>query len=233
MIPKIIHYCWFGPNKQPPMVQMCIETWKKHLPEYETMFWNEENSPMDNEFVRMVYAKKKYAFVSDYVRLWALSIYGGIYLDTDMYVVKKFDDLLRSSIFFGYEDEYSQIVSAGIIGAEARSEFIAGLLFEYEKIRQVDDFLDIAIPKVISKYLSSENANRKLKIYNCDAFYSLPFEKRKERNIKKYATENTYAIHLWNYSWMSNWDKILRRLKILKGMLSHGEFSFKRLIKGS
>ena len=97
MIPKVIHYCWFGRNPKPVSVQKCIESWKKYLPDYEIREWNNTNfEAMSVKFTAEAMAKKKYAFVSDYVRLHALYKYGGVYLDTDVKVLKSFNNLLNN-----------------------------------------------------------------------------------------------------------------------------------------
>lgn len=92
-IPKKIHYCWFGKGEKPKIVKMCIESWREKLPEYEIKEWNEENFDISiNNYVKQAYEAKKYAFVSDYVRLYALYIEGGIYMDTDVEVLKSLDE---------------------------------------------------------------------------------------------------------------------------------------------
>ena len=93
MIPKIIHYCWFGKNKKPKLVRDCIKSWKSLHPDYEIIEWNEKTFPIDNEFLQYMYKNKKWAFVSDYARLKILYEYGGYYLDTDMILVKRLDSL--------------------------------------------------------------------------------------------------------------------------------------------
>ena len=105
MIPKIIHYCWFGGNDKLESVMKCIESWKKYLPDYEIMEWNESNFNIKkaNQYVREAYDNKKWAFVTDYVRLIALYENGGIYFDTDVEVFKSFDSLLSEKAFFGFE----------------------------------------------------------------------------------------------------------------------------------
>ena len=118
MIPKIIHCVWFGQNEFSEKEKKCIESWKKYLPEYEIMVWNEKNFDLNqNKYVKEAYILKKYAFVSDYVRLWALYHYGGIYMDTDVEVVKPFDDFLNKSVFLCFE---TSMVSIGTCGAEKK-----------------------------------------------------------------------------------------------------------------
>lgn len=99
-IPKIIHYCWFGNNELPEVEKKCLKSWKDKLPDYKILFWNEENSNLfECEYVQQAYDNKKYAFVSDYIRIKALYEYGGIYLDTDVEVLKSFNSLLDQKGF--------------------------------------------------------------------------------------------------------------------------------------
>ena len=101
MIPKTIHYCWFGRGQMPDLALRCIESWHKHMPDYQYKVWNEENFNIDcNDYVREAYAAKKYAFVSDYVRLYALYSEGGIYMDTDVEVIKT--SVFRGGNLYGY-----------------------------------------------------------------------------------------------------------------------------------
>lgn len=101
MIPKIIHYCWFGNNDLPELEQMCLNTWREKLPDYQIMRWDESNSNLrECDYVSQAYDKKKYAFVSDYVRIKALYEYGGIYLDTDVEVLRSFNEFIENKHFW-------------------------------------------------------------------------------------------------------------------------------------
>ena len=120
MIPKIIHYCWFGGKEMPELMQKCIASWKQHLPDYELHLWNEQNFDLDRfPYAREAYDNKKYAFVSDVARLWALKEYGGIYLDTDVEVLRPLDDFLHLPAFMGYEDGKLLNPAMGIIGSKS------------------------------------------------------------------------------------------------------------------
>ena len=104
MIPKKIHYCWFGRGQMPPMALKCIESWHRYMPDYEYKLWNEDNFDINSvPYVKEAYEARKFAFVTDYVRLYALFSEGGIYMDTDVEVLKPYDDLLELSGFTGYE----------------------------------------------------------------------------------------------------------------------------------
>lgn len=106
MIPKIIHYCWFGRNPLPPLAERCIASWRKFLPDYEIKEWNEDNFDVNIvPYTAEAYALKKYAFVSDYARFWILYKYGGIYFDTDVEVIKPLDDIIARGNFMGFETD--------------------------------------------------------------------------------------------------------------------------------
>jgi hypothetical protein len=105
-IPKIIHYCWFGGKALPPLALKCIESWKKYCPDYEIIEWNESNFDLDyNIYVKEAYKEEKWAFVSDVARLYAVYVHGGIYLDTDVEIIKPIDNFLDSSMFIGFEKD--------------------------------------------------------------------------------------------------------------------------------
>ena len=117
MIPKIIHLCWLSGDPYPAKIAKCLDTWKKHLPDYEVMLWDTNRFDLNSSiWVRQAFEKKKYAFAADYIRFYALYHYGGIYLDSDVEVLKSFDDLLDLPYFMGAEKAHTP--EAAIIGAE-------------------------------------------------------------------------------------------------------------------
>lgn len=217
LIPKIIHYCWFGPKPFSRIVRKCIATWHKHLSDYEFCLWNEDtctnyaaahnlSNPMEHPFVKSAYAAKKYAFVADYVRFWALYHCGGVYLDTDMYVVRSFDDLLGSDFFCAWEtfestNELTQnrIVSCGIIGASVNNLTILQVLNKYNAfVFNANDVGQFIVTRIVAPIILDDLNN---KIYSYDYFYPLPYQERFIWQKMKYNTENTYAVHLWDISW--------------------------------
>lgn len=136
MITKKIHYCWFGKNPKSKLIKKCIASWRKHLPEYEVIEWNEDNFDIkSNRYVKEAYEAKKWAFVSDYVRLWALKEFGGIYMDTDVEVFKKFDMFLHHGFFTGYE-RYGESISpiTAVMGSKQNHPLVAKLFDEYKDI---------------------------------------------------------------------------------------------------
>src|SRR5699024_8907222 len=127
MIPKIIHYCWFGGNELSKTTKVCINSWKKKLPDYKIIEWNESNFDINsNQYVKEAYQAGRYAFVTDYVRLYVLYHYGGIYMDTDVEVLKSLDSFLKHQAFTGCENEKNSVT--GIIGSEKDHEWIKTLL---------------------------------------------------------------------------------------------------------
>ena len=148
LIPKVIHYCWFGKGDMPELVERCIASWKVHMPDWEYHLWNEDNFDIASapQYVREAYAAKKYAFVSDYVRLWALEREGGLYMDVDFEVYKPFDDLMEQyDAFAGYEGSKRNPVMMGVIAAKAHHPWIKGMMQTYESrvFKQEDGSLDM------------------------------------------------------------------------------------------
>ncbi len=216
MIPKKIHYCWFGKKTFPKLVRKCIATWHKHLSDYEFCLWNEENSPMDIPFVKDAYKAKKYAFVADYVRFWALYNHGGIYLDTDMFVVKSFNNLLNNNVFFAYEQEKLSLVGNGVIGSVKNNSFIKKIMEQYEQEKfDPNNLGKIIIPNIVTPCYNQYQNKEEITIYLFDYFHPFPFtEKRNIKQFLDYKTSNTYAIHLWNFSWYPWYKKIVRETMI-------------------
>jgi mannosyltransferase OCH1-like enzyme len=205
MIPKTIHYCWFGGNPYPKTVNKCISTWKLNLPDYELKLWDETNSPMTHPFVKQAYKEKKYAFVADYVRLWALFNEGGIYLDTDMYVIKSLNKFLNEDTFFGYETKKCDYISAGVIGAQLNNDFIHKLLQAYDLLNFENNKLqNLKIPGIITSTYSLYDNKKLIKLFPFEYFYPFPYEKRNDKDeFINFKTDQTYAIHLWDKSWFT------------------------------
>lgn len=134
MIPKNLHYCWFGRGEMPELVQKCIASWHRNMPDWNYHLWSEDNFDIASApaYVQEAYAAKKYAFVSDYVRLWALEREGGLYMDVDFEVYKPFDDLMdKYDAFAGYEGSKRNPVMMGVIAANAHHPWIQGMLQTY------------------------------------------------------------------------------------------------------
>lgn len=134
-IPKTIHYCWFGHNPKPKLALKCMKSWKKYCPDYEIIEWNEDNFDISAcpLYVRQAYEAKKWAFVTDYVRLKVVYEHGGIYLDTDVELCKKLDQLLIYGAFFGFEDGIHVATGLGF-GAEKGAQILLEMMQDYETI---------------------------------------------------------------------------------------------------
>ena len=207
MIPKIIHYCWFGSQDKPVYAVECIETWRQYFPDFEIIEWNESNTSFDHPFVRRAYNEKKWAFVSDFIRIQKLNEHGGIYLDTDMYFLKKLPaGFLDQHAFLGAENKQS--LSAGIIGSVPGSEFIRPIFAFYSGLSD-EKFEDVLIPKVLNKTVKgvvrpiekSQQMAGTL-VLAAPVFYPLPF-KLKKFHWNKFVTKDTIAVHLWAGSWLT------------------------------
>jgi len=214
MIPKTIHYCWFGPKPLPKSVISCIKSWNAQLPGYELKLWNENNSPMDIPFVSEAYKARKYAFVSDYVRFWALYNYGGVYLDTDMFVIRSFDGFLENECFFGWETPEKEIISCGVIGSTRENPFIQLILDSYNRVKfDLKNKDSIIVTRHISRCYEKYTGKHQIRLYDFDFFYPFPYEEKENvRNYMKFKTKQTHAIHLWSISWGSSKDKFIERL---------------------
>lgn len=220
-IPKIIHYCWFGPKPFSRTVRKCLKTWRKHLSDYEFCFWNEQTcatyaaehhlpNPMEHPFVQSAYRVRKYAFVADYVRFWALYHIGGIYLDTDVMVLKNFDNLLVEDKFFSGFEKIPSIksIGAGVMGTPMGCDVIQEVLDRYDTMQfEMSNQTNLVIPRVITPILQKYH---NIMIYPYDYFYPMAFEERYTKHPEKYATENTYAIHLYDFSWIPWYSRIQR-----------------------
>lgn len=224
MIPKVIHYCWFGNNNKSRLVKKCIKSWKKYCPEYKIIEWNETNFNLEcNDYVIEAYKHKKWAFVSDYVRLWVIYNYGGIYLDTDVELIKSLNTLLKNKAYFGSEDGIYIATGLGF-GAEKGNSVVACMLKDYDNIHfeKANGDLDLTPcpkrntvsiqellkkKKVINNITYIENAT----IYPKDFFCPLNYE---DRSFAK--TKNTYSIHWYNASWVTKSQYLNRRKNIMK-----------------
>ncbi|EIA10424.1 polysaccharide biosynthesis protein CpsM [Flavobacterium frigoris PS1] len=228
-IPKIIHYCWFGGKTKPKLVRDCIKSWKKYLPDYEIIEWHEKNTDLSHPFVKHAYESQKWAFVSDYIRLKVLYENGGIYLDTDMMLLKSLDDFLENECFFGAEEE--NIVSCGIIGAVKQNKFIKECIEHYDfidlekKTNWHKTVVTIIITKLFrTKYHFYGVFDKRINydtitIYPINIFYPFPYEKKEDIvNYKQYIKPDSYALHLWVGSWIVyNEFKFLRNGEYWKG----------------
>ena len=216
MIPKKIHYCWFGHGKKNKLMIKCIESWKKYCPDYEIIEWNEDNFDVyTNGYTKYCYENKKWAFLSDYIRLEIVLKYGGVYLDTDVEIVKSIDSLLENKAFLGFEND--EFVATGLgFGAEPNNKIVKKMIQEY------DELLDgtkgvIGCPRLNTRALVKQGLvqNGKKQIVGdaliLPADYLNPYDDPTGRLNK---TENTYSIHWYGKSWIDK--KLVLRSKLMK-----------------
>ncbi len=222
MIPKIIHYCWFGRGEMPEDAKRCIESWHKYLPEYEYRLWNEDNFDINsNKFVKEAYHSRKFAFVTDYVRLYALYSEGGVYMDTDVEVLRSLDEFLVYPAFSGFEVD--EAIPTGIMGAEKGSSWAKRELEYYETqsfilpngAYNTKPNVQIITEHAIQLGLVPNNqfqiVNLELAIFPKEYFCPKSYVDGKIR-----LTDNTYTIHHFAGSW-HNEDKLFVKLKNMFG----------------
>ncbi|MDD6261537.1 MAG: glycosyltransferase [Clostridiales bacterium] len=232
MIPKTIHYCWFGRGEKPKLAKKCIESWHKYCPDYEIIEWNEDNFDVSlNDYTRMCSSEKKYAFLSDYARLWVVEKYGGFYFDTDVELLKSPDALRSYEAFFCFET--SEYVATGLgFGSVAHGKAISAMLDEYA------DLLDgkhgtVGCPKLNTSALAKLGLRPDGSMQNIagaqilPADYLNPYESSTGRLRK---TENTISIHWYSAAWMSKGTRL--RCAIMRPLHRiFGTDAFKRLQK--
>lgn len=219
MIPKIIHYCWFGGNPLSEDTIKYIATWKDYMPGWQIMEWNEDNSHLDSApvYVQEAYECRKYAFVSDYVRLMALKQYGGVYFDTDVEVLKSFEPLLGDKAFIGFEESKAKMPATCVLGCEKDCEWVNEMLALYDGLKfiQPDGSYDMTTnvqrmgEKMVANGLTANGEPQYiekwgLRIYPFDYFSPLT----STRVMRK--SDNTYSIHHFASSWVetSLWGKV-------------------------
>lgn len=207
MIPKIIHYVWVGNNPKPKDIKKCMKTWKKHLKDYKIIEWNESNFDISSHpFVKKAYEAKKWAYVSDYIRMYAIYNYGGIYLDTDVLVLENFDKFLDNKVFVGFERENYPFTA--VFGAEKKNKFIKKLLDYYDNLDAYNfDFENnntISVSNIlINEYgCSKENKEQLLKdgikVYKDDVLCN--------------PSKNSTAVHIFTGTWLEGVKPLKRKI---------------------
>ena len=221
-IPKIIHYCWFGGKPKPELAEKCIRSWKKHCPDYEILEWNEDNFAVSAAplYVQQAYAQKRWAFVSDYVRLKALTEMGGVYMDTDVEVIKPLDPYLEHTAFAGFE--HPQRVQTGLLACQKDFPLFQTFLSYYDtaSFLQEDGTPDVTTNVEVLTRLCLERGMvcddscqviDGLTIYPREVFCPVDYDTKK---LKK--TRKTVTIHWFSGSWHTEEELEAMRLEKLQ-----------------
>lgn len=214
MTSKYIHYCWFGDKPLPKLTKKCIESWKKYLPDYEIIKWDETNVDFNEcPFVKEAYENKKWAFVADYARTKAIYNMGGIYFDTDMLITKPIDFLRDEETFLGLEDSF--MVNSAVWGASKPKTYFAKRMLDFYQSQEhfdINNLFKMSIPRIMTRILNElgldhlsneiQHLPHNITIYPREYFYPLSF------NFKENLfTENTCMIHYFDASWFGKKEK--------------------------
>lgn len=217
LIPKTIHYCWFGGGELPELAKRCIESWHIYCPDYEIVEWNEQNFNLDLfPYVREAYDSRKYAFVTDVVRLYALAHHGGFYMDTDVEVVASLESLRHYEAVSGFEGETE--IPTGLMGSIPQQSMICELLSEYDSAHFLDDSGHMDLTTNVVRITNACAAygfvpNNTFQVVNGFAFLPKDYLCPKDHATGRIGrTENTLAIHHFNGSWQSEEDRFAKRV---------------------
>lgn len=208
MIPKIIHYCWFGRGEMPKLMKKCLKSWKKFCPDWQIVRWDEDSFDVNSTlWTKQAYEARKFAFVSDYVRLKALHEMGGVYLDTDVELVQPIDRFLEHPAFSGFES--TDTVQTGIIGAEKGNAVIESWLEYYKDRAYLVDGKPVMVPNVshITENLKARGLvmDDTLQVIDGMAIYPQTwFCPLSAVSIQRKITENTHVMHYFTSTWRTD-----------------------------
>lgn len=231
MIPKIIHYCWFGRGPMPQLALDCIASWHKHMPDWEYRLWNEDNFDVNsNRYVREAYEARKFAFVTDYVRLWALKTVGGVYMDTDVEVLKPLDDLMDLTAFTGYEGSKHMPPVTGLMASVPDGVWVSEQLAYYDgrAFLKDDGSYDLTTNTVtISSIMETGGfvSDGKYQVYQDLHIFPCDYFCPRQTTGEFFLTENTYCDH----HFMGTWNSANAKRPLLFRVL--GQKNTTRLIK--
>ena len=231
MIPKKIHYCWFGRGPLPPMALKCIESWHRFMPDYEYKLWNEDNFDVNSvPYVKEAYEARKFAFVTDYVRLYALYTEGGIYMDTDVEVLKPYDDLLELTGFTGYEGSKFLPPVTGTMASEAGGEWVKEQLAAYDDAHFLlpDGSFDMKTNTVrISEIMKSGGFRQdgKKQVYKGMHIFPVEYFCPRQTTGEVLISQDTYCDH----HFLGSWSGGKKKKNVLLSLI--GQRNMTRLIK--
>lgn len=229
MIPKIIHYCWFGRKPLPPLAIKCLESWKKYFPDYEIKEWNEDNFNVNViPYTKEAYEASKYAFVSDYARFWILYRYGGLYFDTDVEVIRPMDDIIVRGAFMGCETMADGVTAISVapglgLGATSELSLYKEILDVYSKSHFIEKDGSYNLKTVVSyttEILFKHGLRDSNDIQKCADVWVYPIEYFCPVSVKDgklRITDNTRSIHHYSQSWQSPARKYGRKILLTIG----------------
>lgn len=237
MIPKKIHFCWLSSDAYPPLIDHCIKSWKKHLPDYEFVIWDQSKIDIEQiPWVKQAYEKRKYAFAADFIRLYSVYSEGGIYLDSDVEVLKNFDDLLMQKSFIGLETGGD--FDPAVFGAEAGCLWIGESLKYYDgrQFIKADGTLDTCpLPIIVGQIfrdnfgippLAGDHPEAEVKVLPAEYF-----SPKSTHTQKIKCTSNTYSIHHFDGAWVDkNFSYRLKQIIHRSIILCIGQKAHNRLI---
>lgn len=209
MIPRTIHYCWFGKSTPNQLMQRCIQSWRAHVPEWNIVEWSERNVPLDNSFLRTAYTQGLWAHVSDYVRLRALSVHGGVYLDTDVELRRSLDNLRSNKCFVGFQSEEPSPdwVNNAVLGAEPGHPFLDECLkltlahFEVTRRFPRSPAVTTQVLRMYGLQSYGEQELNGVAVYPTSYFYPHPwFAQFREELV----SDKTHCVHYWQASWRNH-----------------------------
>ncbi len=207
-IDKTIHYCWFGGGKKTKLIKKCMKSWKKYCPDYKIIEWNESNFDINCcKYVNDAYNAKKWAFVSDYARLWIIYNYGGIYLDTDVELIKPLENLLTDAAYFAFED--LNYVNTGLgFGAQKGNRVVKMMLDDYNHINFYKSNGEINYvantfwnTNSIKFLFENLDTSRVIRLSDCTLYPAEYFNPKVFGSDDINITDNTYSIHHYSLSW--------------------------------
>lgn len=241
VIPPIIHYCWFGRNPLSQSAIRCIESWKKHFPDYEIKEWNEQNFDVNLcPYTQEAYKRGKYAFVSDVARFWILYQYGGIYFDTDVEVIQSFEDIVQERAFMGWETADKngiQYINPGIgIGGAPQNEIFREILKKFEFLpfyNEKGEYNSYTMVPLVTDLLIQKGLLQNGKRQNIEGITIYPSEYFCPMNSltgKIDLTQQTHSIHRFTMSWLGGFERFrINIMRVLRrGLYTFGEFILKR-----
>ena len=253
MIPKKIHYCWFGGNPLPDLAVKCIDSWKKFFPDYEIKEWNESNFDLNIcNYVKEAYEAKKWAFVSDYARFWILYHEGGLYFDTDVEVIKSFDDILSKGGFMGQEAEippntdqsavnikskkFDISVNPGLgIGVAPGLQLYKEILDYYNTLHFMEDgvmnttTICTHTTKILKGYGYDESKEEIQEVGGITIYPPEYFCPQNSIAGELKITKNTHSIHYYTASWYSKWERIIEKIMKCKNR-SGIEYTIRKIV---